>query len=34
MLDEYYRLMGWDSNGVPTTQRLDELGLTSLLEKS
>jgi aldehyde:ferredoxin oxidoreductase len=34
MLDEYYRLMGWDANGVPTAQRLDELGLTSLLEKS
>jgi aldehyde:ferredoxin oxidoreductase len=27
MLDEYYRLMGWDSQGVPTTERLAELGL-------
>ena len=34
MLDEYYRLMGWDASGVPTAQRLDELGLSSLLEKS
>ena len=27
MLDEYYHLMGWDSQGVPTTERLAELGL-------
>jgi aldehyde:ferredoxin oxidoreductase len=32
MLDEYYRLMGWDENGVPTPPRLRELGLESLLE--
>lgn len=32
MLDEYYRLMGWDENGVPTARRLRELGLESLLE--
>jgi aldehyde:ferredoxin oxidoreductase len=25
MLDEYYRLMGWDSQGVPTEQRLKAL---------
>jgi aldehyde:ferredoxin oxidoreductase len=31
MLDEYYRLMGWDENGVPTSLRLSELGLESLL---
>lgn len=24
---EYYRLMGWDENGVPTRERLNELGL-------
>ncbi len=24
---EYYRLMGWDENGVPTRERLDELGI-------
>jgi aldehyde:ferredoxin oxidoreductase len=34
MLDEYYRLMGWDARGVPTAQRLDKLGLGGLLEKS
>jgi aldehyde:ferredoxin oxidoreductase len=25
MLDEYYRIMGWDANGVPTEERLKEL---------
>jgi aldehyde:ferredoxin oxidoreductase len=34
MLDEYYRLMGWDAGGIPTAQRLSQLGLASLLEKS
>jgi len=28
MLDDYYRLMGWDENGVPTLERLHHLGLT------
>jgi aldehyde:ferredoxin oxidoreductase len=32
MLDEYYRIMGWDANGVPTPERLRELGLAALLE--
>lgn len=27
MLREYYRLRGWDSNGVPTPEKLKELGL-------
>lgn len=27
MLDEYYRIMGWDSQGIPTSQRLRELQL-------
>ncbi len=27
MRSEYYQLMGWDENGVPTPQRLKELGL-------
>jgi aldehyde:ferredoxin oxidoreductase len=27
MLDEYYRLRGWDANGVPTRQTLERLGL-------
>jgi aldehyde:ferredoxin oxidoreductase len=28
MLDEYYRIMGWDAVGVPTRERLEELGLS------
>jgi len=31
MLDEYYSLMGWDENGVPTHGRIHELGLDELL---
>lgn len=27
MLDEYYALHGWDKNGIPTEQKLKELGL-------
>jgi aldehyde:ferredoxin oxidoreductase len=27
MLDEYYRLRGWDGQGVPTAGRLAALGL-------
>ncbi|MFN2136219.1 MAG: aldehyde ferredoxin oxidoreductase C-terminal domain-containing protein, partial [Candidatus Promineifilaceae bacterium] len=27
MLDAYYGLMGWDENGVPTAERLQELGI-------
>jgi aldehyde:ferredoxin oxidoreductase len=27
MLNEYYSLMGWDANGVPTPERLQALGL-------
>jgi aldehyde:ferredoxin oxidoreductase len=27
MLDEYYRLRGWDANGVPTPARLSDLGV-------
>lgn len=30
MLDEYYRIMGWDYNGVPRPERLAELGLPFL----
>ncbi|MGB3702207.1 MAG: aldehyde ferredoxin oxidoreductase C-terminal domain-containing protein, partial [Anaerolineales bacterium] len=29
MLDEYYGLMGWDAQGIPTPQRLKELQLTN-----
>jgi aldehyde:ferredoxin oxidoreductase len=28
MLPEYYQLRGWDENGVPTQEKLDELGLS------
>ncbi len=31
MLDEYYTRMGWDANGIPTSKRLEELGLDHLL---
>ncbi|MCK4585085.1 aldehyde ferredoxin oxidoreductase, partial [candidate division WOR-3 bacterium] len=27
MLDEYYTLRGWDKNGIPTKEKLEELGL-------
>ncbi|MBF8295483.1 MAG: Aldehyde ferredoxin oxidoreductase [Bacteroidetes bacterium] len=27
---EYYHLMGWDENGIPTEKRLVELGLTEI----
>ncbi len=33
MLDEYYRLRGWDSNGKPTEEKLKELGIPELLEQ-
>ncbi|MCL6581491.1 MAG: aldehyde ferredoxin oxidoreductase family protein [Firmicutes bacterium] len=33
MLDEYYSLRGWDSNGLPTRGKLEELGLGFVLEK-
>jgi len=31
LLDEYYRLRGWDSRGIPTTETLDKLGLRELV---
>ena len=31
MLSEYYRIMGWDEHGVPTAERLDQLGLAAWL---
>jgi len=30
MLDAYYALRGWDSDGVPTPARLGDLGLDRL----
>jgi aldehyde:ferredoxin oxidoreductase len=32
MLDEYYRIMGWDAQGVPTPERLESLGLKELIK--
>ena len=31
MLTEYYRSRGWDENGVPKEQKLEELGLANLI---
>jgi aldehyde:ferredoxin oxidoreductase len=31
LLDEYYTLMGWDQQGVPSPERLESLGLSELL---
>ncbi len=33
MLNDYYRIMGWDENGVPTPERLHALGLAEFLER-
>ena len=32
LLDEYYRLRGWDENGVPTPEKLKELGLEEIIK--
>jgi aldehyde:ferredoxin oxidoreductase len=32
MLNDYYRIMGWDENGIPTPERLRMLGLAEWLE--
>jgi aldehyde:ferredoxin oxidoreductase len=32
ILDDYYRVRGWDRNGIPTPQKLSELGLSHLIE--
>lgn len=29
MLEDYYRLRGWDKTGIPSKSKLDELGITS-----
>jgi aldehyde:ferredoxin oxidoreductase len=31
MLDEYYQIMGWSPDGIPTSERLKALGLIELL---
>ena len=33
MLDDYYRLRGWDKKGVPTPAKLKELGLEDVIAK-
>ncbi len=30
-LREYYEIRGWDENGVPTKQKLEELGLLDIV---
>ncbi len=32
MLDEYYRLRGWNANGIPTKEKLQALGLEELIQ--
>lgn len=32
MLDEYYRLRGWDNDGIPTDEKLKELGLDGIFK--
>lgn len=32
MLDEYYEARGWDENGIPTPEKLKELGLEDTIE--
>ena len=31
MLDEYYRLRGWDANGIPSAEKLKDLGLDEII---
>jgi aldehyde:ferredoxin oxidoreductase len=33
ILDEYYDLMGWDRNGIPTKTKLMELGLSDVTDE-
>jgi aldehyde:ferredoxin oxidoreductase len=32
MLDDYYRLRGWDKNGIPTREKLKELGIEDVAD--
>jgi hypothetical protein len=32
MLDQYYPYRGWDSNGIPTREKLDELSLSDMAD--
>ncbi|MCK5011380.1 MAG: hypothetical protein KAS98_12885, partial [Deltaproteobacteria bacterium] len=31
--DEYYRLRGWDENGIPNKEKLKELGLDDVADE-
>jgi hypothetical protein len=33
MLNEYYVCRGWDSNGIPSQERVKNLGLSSISQK-
>ena len=33
LLDRYYKLVGWDENGIPTREKLLELGLDKYNER-
>ena len=33
LLDQYYKARGWDNNGVPTKEKLEELGLGEIAKK-
>ncbi|MDP6501617.1 MAG: aldehyde ferredoxin oxidoreductase family protein [Dehalococcoidales bacterium] len=33
MLDDYYQFRGWDHEGIPTVQKLEELGLSDITEQ-
>jgi aldehyde:ferredoxin oxidoreductase len=33
MLDDYYRLRGWDNNGIPGRKKLTELELESVADE-
>lgn len=32
LLDQYYKLRGWDENGIPTREKLEQLNLKSIAE--
>ena len=32
LLDPYYKLRGWDKNGIPTPEKLQELGLENIIK--
>jgi len=32
LLDMYYEQRGWDKNGIPTREKLEELGLSNLVK--